>query len=289
MVPRYLLDIIDPNQGGFMNISVIGIVLLAASAFAQEKMDYTHCNTNWALAGLPAGAEADNFMAHLNESGGFDVSSKHKSVSSFHRSDEEESVTVNSAFGGPMKYVLTKKDGRPVSMTTSFLGKANMPNYPGAVDYSNAYTKYAYVNSRCYVQEIGLKQKDGHDVITYDHEACNEVLAAVKGVDRKKIRECTDLFGRVDAALMKAKMRVEEKGNTLQLGLVSYPAKPDQGNASVNIAFGPLLAVSNCVFMRRAMGYELDKATADLMGMGGGFVGNPVPMKEDQEKERTFN
>lgn len=160
--------------------------------------------------------------------------------------------------------ILRRKDGRPESLESTWRFAGRSVNYPGGaeVKYPGGEfvhgTRFAYErDGDCFVSQIYHKTKDGREVITFDNEACKDILAAAKKIGAKKLAECHDAHREMGLALSKHKYRLQGEGKFLEMTSIGMGGPAQPRTEQYDSGYENILAAGLCQYSLSSYGHEI--------------------------------
>lgn len=250
-----------------------------AHAIKAKPLDFTHCNPQ----SNPGMFPAPHFRIGGNAALEFDR--KGPLVKSHTKDDKGLSETLvlklNSPYGSPtdtMSITLRRGDGgRPDSLEQAFRYSARSVQYPGGAEWKSPGgeytmgTRFAYDRGgKCFVRQIYSKA-NGKEIISYDHEACAELLATVRKIGTAKLRECTDFNLQMNQVMRKHEAKAISDGKLLRMGwgaMMPGQAEPPMMDTSLT----PLMSVGSCQWTLSLYGHQVPPEESIFGGQSPGMA-----------------
>ncbi len=189
-------------------LSILLISGFSSLSFAAEGevsgIDYSRCVIKFG---------AQPFPYQMGGSGKMHRPLKDPNLVSYSNTNgvEKAVVKIPPYFGSPKGiniFSLRSKDGKVIS--SEFLSETDGQAYdPESKSWKAQKMSYgssmslSYDGQKCYVSEFIKKQQDPkskkwEDIVVYNKEMCDKVLAAEKAIGEHKVHECGQLLGTID-------------------------------------------------------------------------------------------
>ena len=252
-----------------------------AHAIMAKPVDFTHCNQQ-TPAGMAGTGISFTPPFRLGANGSLEFDKKGPLVKSHKRDGDAKETLVlllNSPYGKPsdtQTVVLRRDGGRPVSLEQTIRFSPTSVQYPGG-EWKRAGgeftmgTRYGYEPSgKCFVRQI-FSSANGKELISYDSEACGELLATAKKIGAAKLRECHDMSQQMLQVMRKHEAKAAGEGKLLRMGWgAMMPGQPEP--MMMDSSLNHLMAVGSCQWTLSLYGHQVPPEESIFGGQSPGMA-----------------